>query len=134
MKLPSILLTLLVLLPTQNVPAWSLSREEFAQLQEHNSRGNTYMGQRNFQYALNEYNTCLEIDPTNQVAKDNIVLLHNNWGASLFQQKKFHEAKQQWEQALKLNPHDHNALHNMAYLKATLDKLGIPLDSDEQQA
>lgn len=102
-------------------------------LREHVDRGNNLMARQQFQQAINEYEECLNIDPMSQIAKDNIVLAHNNWGIAYFRQRKYDDAKREWEQALKMNPYDRNAKNNLSVLKATMAKLGIqPGDSSGQ--
>lgn len=102
---------------------------DLAKLHEHANKGNQHLSRMNFELALNEYEECLRIDPSNQTVRDNIVLCHNNWGIYYFKQMKYALAKAQWERALKLNPADRNAKTNMAILKNVTAKSGIDLDT-----
>jgi Tetratricopeptide repeat len=81
------------------------------------------MGRSAWDQAIDEYEAALDVDPGSIVAKDNLVLVHNNWGISLFRQHKFEEAKAEWEEALKMNPYDRNAKQNLAVLKTTLARI-----------
>lgn len=101
------------------------SRMDVMKAREHINKGNLYMGRLAFQQAIDEYLEALIVDPSNQAAKDNIVLAHNNWGIVHFRQKKYDEARAEWEAALKLNPLDRNAKANLVVLKQTMARLGI---------
>lgn len=105
------------------------SKFDLVKLREHVNKGNIYLSRLNFQQALDEYEECLRIDPSNQTARDNIVLCHNNWGICYFKQMKYAPAKAEWEKALKLNPFDRNAKTNMTILKNVMAKSGTGLDT-----
>jgi tetratricopeptide (TPR) repeat protein len=105
------------------------SKLDLIKVRDHVDKGNFYLARMNFKQALDEYEQCLRIDPSNQVARDNIVLCHNNWGIHYFKQNKYDLAKAEWEKALKLNPYDRNAKINMGILKATMAKSGADVGS-----
>jgi hypothetical protein len=67
-------------------------------------------------------------DPSNQTAKDNIVLTHNNWGIDFFRHNKYEDAREHWNKALQLNPNNFNAKNNLNVLRAQLKKLGLSPD------
>jgi hypothetical protein len=92
-------------------------------VREHIGKGNLALGRLQFEQAIAEYEQALSIDPTSSIARDNIVLTHNNWGIHYFRQKKYDDARNEWNEALKLNPSDRNAKQNLLVLKNTLAKL-----------
>src|SRR5438132_11872501 len=67
-------------------------RERQLEARDHVNQGNYLMGQSHFQEAIDQYKKALEIDPTNSVAKDNIVTCHINWGNFYVRQRKYPEA------------------------------------------
>ncbi len=99
------------------------SAGDAAILREHVNKGNVFMSRGQWDQAIDEYEQALDADPGSMVAKENLVLVHNNWGISLFQHHKYEEAKAQWEEALKMNPYDRNAKNNLSVLKATLARI-----------
>lgn len=99
------------------------TKEEQASVREHVNKGNMYMNRGAWAQAIDEYNAALDADPGSMVAKDNLVLVHNNWGIALFRGRKYEEAKAQWEEALKMNPYDRNAKQNLQVLKIQLSKI-----------
>ena len=106
-------------------PSWAQpTRKEAVNLRDHIYKGNSLLQHRDYEGAIAEYEQAMQIDATNNTARDNIVLTHNNWGIDLFRQKKYEEAREQWEMALKLNPYDRNAKNNLGVLKTTLTRLG----------
>lgn len=123
------------------LPAWQLAlpataqitREQRMQLSDIVNKGNYLMSKGQYQAAIDEYSQCFMIDPGNQVAKDNTVLCHNNWGISLFRQHKYDEAQSQWDEALKLNPYDRNAKNNLRVLKVTLDRQGAQTAGEKNE-
>jgi hypothetical protein len=117
--------SLLGFFPPLNVIAQAPRGDAMA-LREHIGKGNLCLGRQQFQQAIAEYESALAIDSSSTIAKENIVLTHNNWGIYYFRQKKFDEARSEWDQALKLNPSDRNAKNNLVVLKNTLAKLGPP--------
>lgn len=121
---------LVVLLGTAGVfaiPALGqVTATETAAVREHVNKGNYHMARRQFDQAIEEYEAALDVDPGSMVAKENLVLVHNNWGIALFGQRKWDEARAQWEKALQMNPYDRNAKQNLLVLKTTLARLGPP--------
>ncbi len=81
-----------------------VSASDAAIVREHVNKGNLFMGRAQFEQAIEEYEQALDADAGSMVAKENLVLVHNNWGIYLFQRHKYEEAKAQWEEALKMNP------------------------------
>jgi tetratricopeptide (TPR) repeat protein len=100
-----------------------VTASEAASVREHVNKGNYQMGRGAWDQAIAEYEAALDVDAGSMVAKDNLVLVHNNWGISLFRQHKFEEAKGQWEEALKMNPYDRNAKQNLIVLKSTMARI-----------
>lgn len=100
-----------------------VSATDAAVVREHVNKGNVFMGRGQWDQAIDEYEQALDADPGSMVAKENLVLVHNNWGISLFQRHKYEEAKAQWEEALKMNPYDRNAKQNLTVLKQTLARI-----------
>lgn len=100
-----------------------VSAADAAIVREHVNKGNLFMGRGLWDQAIEEYEQALDTDPGSMVAKENLVLVHNNWGISLFQKHKYEEAKAQWEEALQMNPYDRNAKQNLSVLKATLARI-----------
>jgi Tetratricopeptide repeat len=100
-----------------------VSASDAAIVREHVNKGNLCMSRGLWDQAIEEYEQALDTDPGSMVAKENLVLVHNNWGISLFQRHKYEEAKAQWEEALKMNPYDRNAKQNLSVLKATLARI-----------
>src|ERR1700733_13083362 len=78
-----------------------VSASEEALVREHVNKGNLHMGRGQWDQAIEEYEQALDANPGSMVTKENLVLVHNNWGISLFQKHKYEEAKAQWEEALK---------------------------------
>lgn len=109
------------------------TRDQMMVLREHINKGNYLMARGQFQQAIDEYEQCFDIDPGNQVAKENIVLAHNNWGIASFRQKKYDDAEAQWRLALKINPLDRNAKNNLVVLKNTLSRLGRAADAEPKK-
>lgn len=99
---------------------------------EYLNKGNNHLTRLEFQLALDAYTECLLYDPNNRIAKDNIVLTHNNWGIYWFQKNKFKEARSEWEQALKLNPNDRNVRNNMNILNFRIKQLGLNEDGEKK--
>jgi len=94
-----------------------------ANARNHVNKGNYLLTHQQFQGALTEYEQALDSDPSNPVAKANIVLVHNNWGILYFHQRKYDEARDEWNESLKLSPNDRNAKNNLLVLKTTLAKM-----------
>ncbi|MFN8550237.1 MAG: tetratricopeptide repeat protein [Candidatus Obscuribacterales bacterium] len=100
-----------------------VSASDAAIVREHVNKGNVHMARGQWEQAIDEYEQALDADPGSMVAKENLVLVHNNWGIFLFQRHKYEEAKAQWEEALKMNPYDRNAKNNLSVLKSTLARI-----------
>jgi tetratricopeptide (TPR) repeat protein len=96
---------------------------DVANTRNHINKGNYLLTHQQFQGAISEYEQALATDPSNSVAKANIVLVHNNWGIQYFHQKKYEEARDEWNESLKLSPNDRNAKNNLLVLKTTLAKM-----------
>ncbi|MCA9805112.1 MAG: hypothetical protein KC777_24250 [Cyanobacteria bacterium HKST-UBA02] len=103
------------------------------QLREHINKGNNLLNHRQFQEAINEYEKAMEVEPGNQIARDNIALTHDKWGFFLFHQNNFKEARLQWEEALKVNPSHANARRNLQILEMHLKRLGLNEDGKKKE-
>jgi hypothetical protein len=122
----AILLLTLGALDAQIAAAQGPTVEDVANARNHVNKGNYLLTHQQFQAALTEYEEALESEPTNAVAKANIVLVHNNWGILYFHQRKYDEARNQWNESLQLSPNDRNAKNNLLVLKTTLAKMPPP--------
>lgn len=98
------------------------TRERQLAARDHVNQGNYLMGQNHFQEAIDEYKKALEIDPTNSVAKDNIITCHINWGNFYVRQRKYNEALKEYQTCLILNPYNPKALNNINVVKATMSR------------
>src|SRR3989442_714059 len=88
----SMLLAVMLAVPLAQRPAQAQSpRERQLAARDHVNQGNYLMGQNHFPEAIDEYKKALEIDPTNSVAKDNIITCHINWGNFYVRQRKYPE-------------------------------------------
>lgn len=103
------------------------------QLREHINRGNNLLNHRQFQEAIKEYEKAMEVEPGNQIARDNIALTHDKWGYFLFHRNNFKEARLQWEEALKVNPSHANARRNLQILEMHLKRLGLDEDGKKNE-
>jgi hypothetical protein len=115
---------------TCGAPANAVSKADEMAARDHINKGNFYLGRRQFQEAIGEYEEALRIDSSSTVAKDNIVLSHNNWGIHFFQQRKYEEAEKEWRKALSLDATNQLAKHNIVVLKQTLARTGQVLPSE----
>ncbi len=97
-------------------------------------KGNYLLGQHKFAEAIAAYEDALRLDPTNEVARANIAIAHNNWGMHYFNRKMYKEARQEWETALKLDPYHRNASHNLRLLEETLRREGVSAVNPEPSA
>lgn len=122
----AILLLTLSAFDAQIATAQGPTVEDVANARNHINKGNYLLTHQQFQAALTEYEQALESEPTNAVAKANIVLVHNNWGILYFHQRKYDEARNEWNESLKLSPNDRNAKNNLLVLKTTLAKMPPP--------
>ncbi len=117
-------LLLALLTITSGVAPWPVSAQSVRDRQlaarDHVNQGNYLMGQNKFQEAVDQYKQALEIDPTNNVAKDNIITCHINWGNYFVRQRKFNEALKEYQMCLQLNPYNSKALNNINVVKATI--------------
>ncbi|MGD9683245.1 MAG: tetratricopeptide repeat protein [Candidatus Obscuribacterales bacterium] len=104
------------------------------QLREHINKGNNLLNHRQFQEAIKEYEKAMEVEPGNQIARDNIALTHDKWGYFLFHQNNFKEARLQWEEALKVNPSHANARRNLQILEMHLKRLGLNEDGKKEDS
>jgi hypothetical protein len=122
-NLTNVLLAISLTLIGSGSAVAQVSASDAAIVREHVNKGNLFMGRGLWDQAIEEYEQALDTDPGSMVAKENLVLVHNNWGISLFQKHKYEEAKAQWEEALQMNPYDRNAKQNLSVLKATLARI-----------
>lgn len=122
-NLTNIALAISLTLISSGYAVAQVSASDAAIVRDHVNKGNVFMGRGQWDQAIDEYEQALDTDPGSMVAKENLVLVHNNWGISLFQRHKYEEAKAQWEEALKMNPYDRNAKQNLTVLKQTLARI-----------
>ena len=101
---------------------------EIPGVRDHINRGNAFLSRHAYDEAIKEYEEALKLEPTNSIAKGNIVLAHNNWGINLVNRKQYKEAMEQWQICLTLSPGYRDAQRNISLLRATLersDNLGL---------
>lgn len=95
---------------------------EIPGVRDHINRGNAFLSRHAYEEAIKEYDEALKLDPTNSIAKGNIVLAHNNWGINLVNRKQYKEAMEQWQTCLTLQPGYRDAQRNISLLRATLER------------
>lgn len=95
---------------------------EIPGVRDHINRGNMFLSRHAYEEAIKEYDEALKLEPTNSIAKGNIVLAHNNWGINLVNRKQYKEAMEQWQTCLNLSPGYKDALRNISLLRATLER------------
>ena len=105
----------------------AVSPAQSAEVRERNNRAALLQKRHIFAQAVEEYNKCLEIDPTNQVVRRNLALALTDWGSAYFNQKKYPEAQQAWLDALKIEPNLPSPRHNLQVLDQTCQRLGIQI-------
>lgn len=104
-------------------PVDAMDAQQAAEYREHVNRGNMLLSRRLFDQAIAEYEAAEQIDPSSNVAQQNITLAHNNWGIYLYSQRKYQEAKTHWDEALKLSPNDANVKRNLKILDIQLKQI-----------
>lgn len=104
-------------------PVDAMDAQQAAEYREHVNRGNMLLGRRLFDQAIAEYEAAEQIDPSSNVAQQNMTLAHNNWGIYLYSQRKYPEAKTHWDEALKLSPNDANVKRNLKILDIQLKQM-----------
>lgn len=72
------------------------------------------VGKRLWNDAIADWEQVLEVDPTHQRAKNNLLYSHITLGYNYATHELHEEAVAQWEQALRMNPDDENLIHNLA--------------------
>ncbi len=95
---------------------------EIPGVRDHINRGNMFLSRHAYEEAIKEYDEALKLEPTNSIAKGNIILAHNNWGINLVNRKQYKEAMEQWQTCLNLSPGYKDALRNISLLRATLER------------
>lgn len=98
------------------------AQAEIPGVRDHINRGNVFLSRHAYEEAIKEYDEALKLEPTNSIAKGNIVLAHNNWGINLVNRKQYKEAMEQWNTCLELSPGYKDAVRNIALLRATLER------------
>ncbi|MBX9879390.1 MAG: tetratricopeptide repeat protein [Candidatus Obscuribacterales bacterium] len=91
-------------------------------VRDHINRGNMFLSRRAYEEAIKEYDEALKLEPTNSIAKGNIVVAHTNWGISLANRNQYKEAMEQWQLCLTLSPGYKDAVRNMALLRSKLER------------
>lgn len=81
-----------------------------------------FLSRRAYEEAIKEYDEALKLEPTNSIAKGNIVVAHTNWGISLANRNQYKEAMEQWQLCLTLSPGYKDAVRNMALLRSKLER------------
>ncbi len=76
-----------------------------------NNDGVKALNSGNFQLAIQKFEAALKIDPTYQLARDNLAIAHNNYGLQLRNNPK--EALKQFHMALYLNRNNATTLQNV---------------------
>jgi tetratricopeptide (TPR) repeat protein len=76
-----------------------------------NNDGVKALNSGNFQLAVQKFKAALQLDPTYQLAKDNLAIAYNNYGLQL--QKTPKEALKQFHMALMLNRTNQTTLQNV---------------------
>lgn len=64
--------------------------------------------------AASDLREILDLDPTQQRAKNNLLSLHCMQGYAYVNHKLFDEAIEEWEKAVRMNPDNHHVIHNLA--------------------
>lgn len=68
------------------------------------NRGDCFFRQNDFNFALQDYNQALEIDPTDAAIQARISVIYNEYGVTAYQDKNYPEADSKFTEALKHNP------------------------------
>ena len=81
------------------------------QVVELNNEGVKALNAGNFQLAITKFEQALKLDPSYQLAKENLAIAYNNYGLQLQNNPK--EAIKQFHKALYLNPNNATTLQNL---------------------
>lgn len=118
-NLASIVVAALLCSPINCLPS---ANAEVPGVRDHINRGNMFLSRRAYEEAIKEYDEAIKLEPTNSIAKGNIVVAHTNWGISLANHNQYKEAMEQWQLCLTLSPGYKDAVRNMALLRSKLER------------
>ncbi|XP_060590899.1 tetratricopeptide repeat protein 16-like isoform X2 [Ruditapes philippinarum] len=68
------------------------------------NRGDCFFRQEEYNFAMQDYEQALELDPTNETIKSRISVIHNEFGVAAYQEKRFSEAESKFNQAIEFHP------------------------------
>ncbi|XP_033728912.1 tetratricopeptide repeat protein 16-like isoform X2 [Pecten maximus] len=68
------------------------------------NRGDCFFRQNDLNFALQDYNQALEIDPNDAAIQARISVIYNEYGVTAYQDKNYPEADSKFTEALKHNP------------------------------
>ncbi|XP_021341752.1 tetratricopeptide repeat protein 16-like, partial [Mizuhopecten yessoensis] len=68
------------------------------------NRGDCFFRQNDYNFALQDYNQALEIDPNDAAVQARISVIFNEYGVTAYQDKNYPEADSKFTEALKHNP------------------------------
>lgn len=83
-------------------------------IQAHFMRSFSHMKRKLLKEAMADWRQILDLDPTQQRAKNNLLGLHCTMGYQYANHKLFDEAIDEWEKAVRMNPDNHLVIHNLA--------------------
>jgi tetratricopeptide (TPR) repeat protein len=85
------------------------------------SSGKTLLTDKDWELSINKLEAALKIDPSYQLARENLGIAHNNFGLILLQEGKRIDGLKQLRLAAYLDPQNHPTQEN---LNATIRKMG----------
>ncbi len=112
-------LALSVLLCNQSPAAYGQSTDN-NQVIEINNEGVKALNAGNTQLALQKFEQAVKLDPSYQLARDNLAIAHNNYGLQL--QNNPQAAIKEFHQALYLNPGNSTTLSNLTGIITMMGK------------
>lgn len=68
------------------------------------NRGDCFFRQEEYNFAMQDYEQALELDPNDETIKSRISVIHNEFGVAAYQDKRFAEAENRFTQALEFHP------------------------------
>lgn len=87
-------------------------------IREANERGVSYMEQRRFKQAADEFEKAFYADPENKVVRENLAIAYNQLAVSLIEKEKYLEAREYLEKAVELKPDETRIRDNLAAVYA----------------
>jgi tetratricopeptide (TPR) repeat protein len=91
------LVVLLVSLPSVSPPCLANTQSELINL---NNDGVKALNEKKWQLGIDKFTEALSLDPTYELARDNLIIAHNNWGDELRKELKLGEALKQFHLAI----------------------------------